>query len=410
MPVTYRPTGLVVTEHEFSIPLDHSQPEGRKITVFAREVADPDGLDKPYLLFLQGGPGHEAPRPLRAPTEPGWLDRALKDFRVVMLDQRGTGRSTPFSFDMEGSPQEIADYLKHFRADSIVRDAEWIRRELGVESWSVLGQSFGGFCTLTYLSIAPRGLREAFFTGGVPPVGRHVDDVYSATYARTLENNRRYFGRYPEDVERVETILRRLEDEDVRLPGGDRLTPRRFRQVGHGLGMSNGGDRIHYLVEMPFGSPMFLHDVQAALPYTRQPIYAIIHEASYADGVATRWSAERVAPSEYGRLPYFYDEHVFSWMFDEYSLLAPLKEAAEILAEHEWPLLFDEDQLRNNEVPAAAAIYLEDPYVESAFSLETVAMTPNLRPWVTSEFHHDALRVHGERVLDRLIALARNRA
>jgi pimeloyl-ACP methyl ester carboxylesterase len=410
MPLTYHPTGLVTTEHEFSVPLDHSQPEGRKITVFAREVADPDGLDKPYLVFLQGGPGHEAPRPTRRPTEPGWLDRALKDFRVLMLDQRGTGRSTPFSASMQGSPQEIADYLKHFRADSIVRDAEWIRHDLGVDKWSVLGQSFGGFCSLTYLSIAPRGLREVFFTGGVPPVDRHVDDVYTATYARTLENNRRYFARYPEDAGRVRDILRRLEEEDVRLPCGDRLTPRRFRQVGHGLGMSNGGDRIHYLVELPLESPAFLHDAEGAMPYMRQPIYAIIHEASYADGVATRWSAERVMPAEYEDNPYFTDEHVFSWMFDEYSSLAPLKESAEILAEHAWPRLYDEDVLRNNEVPVSAAIYFEDPYVESAFSLETLEMMPNVRPWVTNEFHHDALRLHGDKVMDRLIALARGRA
>ena len=60
----------------------------------------------------------------------------------------------------------------HFRADFIVRDAEAIRRELGVDRWSMLGQSFGGFTAMTYLSIAPEGLREAFMTGGLAPIGR----------------------------------------------------------------------------------------------------------------------------------------------------------------------------------------------------------------------------------------------
>src|SRR5437764_1424603 len=82
-------------EHELSVPLDHAQPDGERITVFAREVADPEGRDKPLLVYLEGGPGYEAPRPTRHPTNPGWLDRALKDFRVLLLDQRGTGRSTP---------------------------------------------------------------------------------------------------------------------------------------------------------------------------------------------------------------------------------------------------------------------------------------------------------------------------
>ena len=95
MATTYRTNGLVLTEHDFEVPLDHDRPDGSRITVFGREVADPDGLDKPYLLYLQGGPGFEAPRPTRHPSGPAWLDRALKDFRVLMLDHRGTGRSSP---------------------------------------------------------------------------------------------------------------------------------------------------------------------------------------------------------------------------------------------------------------------------------------------------------------------------
>ena len=112
--------------------------------MFAREVDDLDGLDRPLLLYLQGGPGHEAPRPARHPSSPGWLDRALRDFRVIMLDQRGTGRSTPVGALPGLAPVAQAEHLKHLRADSIVRDAECVRRALGVERWSVLGQSFGG--------------------------------------------------------------------------------------------------------------------------------------------------------------------------------------------------------------------------------------------------------------------------
>ena len=211
MPETVRTAGLVLTEHEFSVPLDHGRPDGERITVFAREVADPDGLDRPFLVFLQGGPGFEAPRPTRVPTAPFWLDRALSEFRVLMLDQRGTGRSTPVGGLPGKTPEEQADHLRHFRADSIVRDAEWIRRELGVDRWSVLGQSFGGFCVLTYLSFAPDGLREAFFTGGLPPIGRPVDDVYRATYERVLDRNRRYYDRYPEDRGRVRELRRRID-------------------------------------------------------------------------------------------------------------------------------------------------------------------------------------------------------
>ncbi len=156
---TYRVPGAVLTEREHRVPLDHADPGGAQIAVFTREVADPDGgQGKPYLLFLQGGPGFEAARPTSPPT--GWMARAIKDYRVLLLDQRGTGRSTPVG-DIPGeTPAEQAAYLTHFRADAIVRDAELIRAELGGERWSVLGQSFGGFTSMTYLSFAPEGLRR----------------------------------------------------------------------------------------------------------------------------------------------------------------------------------------------------------------------------------------------------------
>jgi pimeloyl-ACP methyl ester carboxylesterase len=410
MPDTVRTAGLVLVEHEFSVPLDHDRPDGERITVFAREVADPDGRDRPFLVFLQGGPGFEAPRPARHPTAPYWMDRALSEFRVLMLDQRGTGRSTPVGALPGRTPEEQAEHLTHFRADSIVRDAEWIRSELGVDRWSVLGQSFGGFCVLTYLSLAPEGLREAFFTGGLPPVGRPVDDVYRATYERVLDRNRRYYERYPGDRERVREIRRRLDAEDVRLPGGDRLTGRRFRQIGHMLGMGSGAEHLHYILELPPDSPAFLHDVDAAGQFPRNPLYAAIHEACYADGCATRWSAERLLPQAYDDPELFTGEHVYPWMFEDYSALAPLREAAEILANVEWPRLYDPEQLLANEVPAAAVVYAEDMYVERAFSEETAAKVRGLRPWVTNEYQHDGLRADGDRILGRLIDLARGRA
>jgi pimeloyl-ACP methyl ester carboxylesterase len=411
MSVTVHSAGLVLVEHEFQVPLDHARPDGERITVFAREVADPDGRDRPFLVFFQGGPGSEAPRPTRHPTSPSWLDRALQEFRVLLLDQRGTGRSTPVGNGLAGTPSEQAEYLKLFRADSIVKDAEWIRSALGVERWSVLGQSFGGFCVLSYLSMAPDGLREALFTGGLPPVGRPVDDVYRATYQRMIERSHRYYQRYPQDRDRVLELRRHLDTEEVKLPAGDRLTFRRLRQLGNALGMSDGAELLHYVLELPIGSPAFLHDVEGALTFCRNPIYAVIHEACYADGSATRWSADRLLPELYEQAPELWTgEHIFPWMFQDYQQLAPLGEAAELLAEHTWPRLYDERQLAANQVPAAAAIYAEDAYVVRLFSEETAGLVKGLRPWVTNEYEHNGLRVDGPRVLGRLLDMARGRA
>ena len=90
--------GAVLTEREHRVPLDHARPDGPSITVFTREVAATDGTDRPYLVFLQGGPGYEAARPTSPPS--GWMKRALTEYRVLLLDQRGTGRSTPVGPDL----------------------------------------------------------------------------------------------------------------------------------------------------------------------------------------------------------------------------------------------------------------------------------------------------------------------
>lgn len=408
MTATIHVPGAVLTEREHVVPLDHARPDGDTMTVFTREVADPDGRHKPYLIFLQGGPGFEAARPTSPPT--GWIARALRDYRVLLLDQRGTGRSTPVGEIPGADPAAQARYLTHFRADSIVRDAEWIRQELGVERWSVLGQSFGGFTAMTYLSFAPEGLHEVFITGGLAPIGRSVDDIYGATYVRLVEQNRRYFARYPGDRARVRDIHHRLANEEVALPSGDVLTGRRFKQLGLWLGDSAGFELLHHVVELPFGSRAFLHDVERAVGFVRNPIYATLHESSYADGVATRWSADRLLPDEIRESDAFTAEHIFPWMFEDYGALRSHAGAAAILAEHEWPHMFDASQLRANEVPVAASIYVDDLYVERVFAEETAAAIRGLRPWITNEFAHNGLRADGNRVLGHLIDLARGRA
>jgi pimeloyl-ACP methyl ester carboxylesterase len=87
---------VTLTDHLFSVPLDHERPDGEHLEIYAREVVA-TGREReqlPWLLFLQGGPGMRSPRPVGRDS---WLDRALDDYRVLLLDQRGTGRSSPIT-------------------------------------------------------------------------------------------------------------------------------------------------------------------------------------------------------------------------------------------------------------------------------------------------------------------------
>jgi pimeloyl-ACP methyl ester carboxylesterase len=420
---SYRQPGMIITDRTFTVPLDHSQPGGGAIEVFAREVTGtgPHAADLPWLLFLQGGPGFGAPRP----SGDGWLGRALKEYRVLLLDQRGTASSSPVNRrTLAGlGPQQQADYLALFRADSIIADAELIRPQVtGGGPWSVLGQSFGGFCTVSYLSFAPGGLREAFLTGGLPGLSTHADDVYRLTYPKVAELNRAHYERYPQDVARARRIAAALAAADVRLPSGGRLTVEGFQCLGQLLGAGSGSAELHYLLERPFAgdglADDFLYQVQDRLSFSSGPLYALVHEACYAQGRATGWSAQRVraefpefdaAAALEGDDPLlFTGEMIYPWMFEHDPVLQPLREAAELLAQRDsWPRLYDQAALAVNEVPAAAAVYYDDMYVPVSFSAQTAAAIRGLRPWVTNEYQHDGLRVSNGEVLDRLIAMAR---
>jgi pimeloyl-ACP methyl ester carboxylesterase len=415
---SHRLPGLLLTDHEFVVPLDHSSPDGATITVFAREVVAPRKRDQdlPWLLYLQGGPGGRSPRPT---GRSGWLGRALQDHRVLLLDQRGTGRSTPATrqtLARLGSAQEQADYLTHFRADSIVRDAEVLRAALiGTVPWTVLGQSYGGFCALTYLSLAPEGCKEVLVTGGLPPLDRGPDAVYAATYERVRDRAARFFERYPADLDRWHAVADHLTAHDLRLPSGDPFPVQRLQQLGDALGMSDGFEKLHYLLESAFSgdelSDEFLVAVENATSFVDAPLYALLHESIYCQGEASRWAAQRVrdahpefAPDARPLLPT--GEMIYPWMFEADRTLAPLRDAAELLAAYDgWPALYDVDRLASNTVPVAAAIYHDDMYVEYAYSLETAKRVGNLRWWVTSEFAHDGLRSDA-RVLDRLLDMA----
>jgi pimeloyl-ACP methyl ester carboxylesterase len=445
--------GHTVREHHLTAPLVHpglqtpgtpgasASPDPRTIEVYAREYVPDGGEDRPVLLFLQGGPGHGAPRPVAngdGGVLSGWLGEALDNYRVILFDQRGTGRSTPVDVAVPEAlgptPRDQADYLTCLRADSIVEDAELLRHALGEEPWTLLGQSFGGFCITTYLSRRPEGVREAFFTGGLPgyvddPHTR-VDDIYRATFAKTAVRNDRFYARFPWAAQRVAEICRHLDDTEETLPTGERLTSRRFRTVGMNLGRTGGFDMLSYLLEDPFrsipGGPgavgrrrlrtPFLTELSAHLSVSDAPLYAVIHETIYGIDTATNWAAHRIREEVPGFAEntadgplYLTAEHFFPWQFDEDPALRPWKAVADLLAaKDDWTPLYDAGQLRQTDVPTAAAVYLDDIFVPFELSMETAATIRGLRPHVTNRWEHNGIGQDGAAILRHLHALVKD--
>ncbi|WP_432483850.1 alpha/beta fold hydrolase [Kineococcus esterisolvens] len=426
---SHRVDGHDVHEHFLTVPLDRTGAGAGTVEVFAREYVRDGARDAPRLVFLQGGPGNPAPRP---DVLGGWLDRALEEFRVVLLDQRGTGCSTPLdaqSLGEVGDAAAQARYLAHFRADSVVADAEALRNALqGVEPWWVLGQSYGGFVITCYLSQAPQGLAGALVTAGLPGLRASAEDVYRATYAQTAVRNAEFFARYPRDEAVAHRIAGHLDGEEEFLPTGERLSSRRFRTLGIALGQTSGFDALHFALEDPFTTvrgttrlrTRFLVEAGRRLSFAAHPLYAVLHESIYAQGPvtggATRWAAHRVR-DEFGEFslnappgaPFrFTGEHVYPWQFEEDPALVPLRGAAELLAGREdLTPLYDPEVLAGNAVPVAAAVYVDDMFVPYALSARTAREVRGVRTLVTNAYQHDGLRLDGRRLLDGLLELVR---
>jgi len=549
-------TQFVVTEHKIAVPIiyhleetaqEEKEKEERIDVCFSiLEIVDDDDLGwlkslneitpqeraelyvkklnlqnaNGLMLYLQGGPGFGAPAPvggLGLSDTGSWAGKALfgKYYqRVVLMDQRGTGKSTPitkqwlerrfpdlFLLDKEDTPdlptleefrqkatsaeekgekvkeavKVVTNFMAQFRADNIVRDAEEIKDALLVpiiekdndtEQQSppprpygcALGQSFGGFCMMTYLSQIEHPPKVCLLTGGIAPMLTPMYDVYDKLWDRVKERNLRYYEMFPGDVTIVKKIVRKLIENPVELPSGSKLTARRFLQTGLALG---GGPSTFARLHTLFNTA-FLHDDDGTatsdenkLIFTRpflkamdsehsfddHPIYFLLHESIYANGggdgsnIPTNWIAHRAYESRISQASSKFDyqltssntnddatllfgEMVFPWMADgDYAECSGfgMRCLASALAEkNDWGPLYDEEQMKqvlaDGDISrAAAAVYYEDLYVDFDASMKVTQRGGPLekcKVWVTNEFQHSGLRDDGASIFAKLHSMA----
>ncbi|KAF9218570.1 alpha/beta-hydrolase [Gyrodon lividus] len=434
--------GIRVVERFFNVPLDYGNPQGKHIRIYARNLVPlektkepPEQSKLPYLLYLQGGPGFEVE--LQSSLELASIIHA-QGYQTLWLDPRGTGLSTPVSAELmtEMTDEEKVQYLKNFRADNIVRDCEFIRNTLLGDNqnpedrkWTILGQSYGGFCALNYLTYHSHALKEVFLTGGLAPLVDQPDPVYRALMGKVIERNKVYYDKYPRDIVRVRQILRYLDDNHVETPNGGHLTPRRFLQLGLDFGMHGGIDRVHQLVLRATNdletvhslSYRFLQNIQMKQEFDSNPLFAIMHEQIYCQGRhAADWAGVRVLAdypqfqwhvmkSESEHTPVFFTgEMLFPEMFDDFSNLRSLKGAAELMAkDDDWCIMYDLDQLSKNPVKVSAATYVNDMYVHYGLAQQTAATVANTEQFITNQHLHSAIRTDPKTIMAALFGLSK---
>lgn len=410
---------IISKEYLKRVPLDHLSTNGSKIELFCREIYLKKNKNAEIFVYLQGGPGFPSPRDILNTAS---FKEIIKKFRIVLLDQRGTGRSQKIGPELcnQLNQKECIHYFEHHRADQIVYDLEFLRDKVfKVKKWLLLAQSYGGFITYTYLSFFPNSIKGAILCGGLPPLFQDsVKNIYLQLTEFIAFRNAEFFQEFPKDKLKIKKIISLLNETPYKLPDGGQLTAERFLDIGAILGTTNGIKQLHFFLDDPFLnskatelSYAFVKSVIDRTSFETNPIYAVLHESIYCDGkdMPSHWAADQCLKEKKifnpQQMPLsFYGETIRKEMFNEYRMLRPYKKIAEAIAnKKDWNNLYDLEQIRKNTVPIEAMIYKTDYYVNYEFSMETMKNTGNAKSWVHDTWQHDSLRTHGAKIVPKLL-------
>lgn len=461
-----------ISRLSFEVPLRYDQPDHDKLQLVAHVVyaassgrrsightcwtdalqVDTTLRNRPMILYLCGGPGADNP-PCRVPKMNHWL--LQKGYQVLYLDYRGCGASSPVRSTtlkqrgLADDPQKMAQYITHFGQDNIVRDLEAIRLCLSSViparghgdmrkdpiKWTILGQSYGGYISLTYLSMHPEGLQEVFITGGLPPCGMDIQDYFRVEYVDIVAQNKAFYTSYPDADVLVRHLLRLITEigpKNIPMSGRGYMSGQKLLTLGRQFGSKVGFSEVYNLLRkiqhdldtMRTLAETTVDEFESILHVDERPLYPILLEQTWCSGGSTRWAAESVArqlpgfqylrADENGVYPdpsltpddqpiYFTANTYCRFHFDTHEELIDLKATVDLLSEHPWKCPYDFDKLRRNplDVPIFAISFVQDMHLDLGVAGETAKKVGGLHLAIDPGWHQD-IRHKPAAVLDNL--------
>lgn len=239
------PTTVAARCGNLEVPEDRARPRGRRIELAIAWVpstgrspaADP-------VVMLAGGPGQSALASFPM-VMPAFRD-VLRERHVILVDQRGTGRSHPLDCRatlarelssqvefLEAAPAarmaqsclaELTDAdPRHYTTGDYIADLEAVRERLGVEQFNLVGVSYGTRVGLEYLRRHPRRVRAAVFDSVVPPTlilgaehARNLEEAMAAQFAR-CERDALCRERFGSPRARLDRLLMQLRKQSRRV-------------------------------------------------------------------------------------------------------------------------------------------------------------------------------------------------
>ena len=230
-----------------AVPEDPNHPDGRQIELFVARIPALSGAPQPDpLLLISGGPGQAATDfylALRGAFEPIRRDR-----EIILLDQRGTGRSARLSCpsaDVQDLDTATLDELtalvtdcvaaldadpRYYTTSVAVGDLERLREALDLPEWNIYGISYGTRVAQHYLRRYPEHTRAVILDGVVPAELALGPAIATNAQAALEEVFTRCAGqdlcarRFPALSERLRTLSARLVDQPLEVAMPDPLT------------------------------------------------------------------------------------------------------------------------------------------------------------------------------------------
>jgi pimeloyl-ACP methyl ester carboxylesterase len=226
-----------------AVPENPAAPDGRTVEIFVARVPSLSSSPRPDpLVLIAGGPG-ESTVDMYLQLR-GAFDVARRERDVILVDQRGTGRSAAgfacevpedLSLDATGAAKlgsyidrcvaELEHDPRFYTTSVAVQDLERVRAALGIEQWNLYGVSYGTRVAQHYLRRFPAHTRAVVLDGVVPPeialgpdIAREAQRALEQIFARCAADDgcRGQFANLPMEFRE---LLARLEAAPVALPG-----------------------------------------------------------------------------------------------------------------------------------------------------------------------------------------------
>lgn len=319
-----------------TVPENREQPSGERIRLHVAVIPslrlEPAGDP---LFVLSGGPG-QAASDLYLSIAPA-LARVRRDRDIVVVDQRGTGRSNrldcqfPDESDLSASDPgqlqqitraclaELSGDPRYYTTSVAVRDLDEIRAALGYQKLNLYGVSYGTRVAQHYMRRYPQRVRAAILDGVVPPqlalgpdIALDAQAAIDSAFER-CESNDECRTAFPNIAETFASLHARLQSQPLTLAIPDPLSAEPTQAQLGVTELSAAVRLLSYSDETVSTLPLLIHEAQAGQPQALAAQYSMIkrsldtqiangmHMAVVCSEDAPRWEDSPVSQSKLAR-------------------------------------------------------------------------------------------------------------